>query len=650
MTPARTHAVAVGIDRNGVHENRFGLAAQALRFARWLHGRGVPRANVVLLTSPLLADADGFDNRLADFATLKAVLHRQVLELDGDLLWLHWAGHGAVDRAGRRRLMLADATHDDLLNLDLDEHLNLFRSARAHPLWRQIFTIDACQTFPDRRTGELPAGLPVPQHGPPTVDVRQEILFASPYGKRAIHRAEAGGGVFTAALLEALDEVPAGEWPPDVGLLPVRIREHAELIAPDSPGAHRPIQLIHQDEDGSRSETLIMPHPPATTLDDAIRAELAALLGPAGPDEIVDALWRAVDAVAPIPVTDALTLPSVLGRLDQLPSRRGGIPPALSFAEHLAACLPDPAPVQALIDSLAADSQVAPEAIGRVRAAASAPVVETATFVTVRVEPADAGAYRLTATLERDGASLTLRHDDPEPCPEADIQQRCERLVSDVGRFLPRVGREALTFEFLLPWPLLDAAVHHWRPAADGVTGARLGLRGKVVIRSLDRLRFGGLALRDWRDRWARVGADGRVLFLHRSTTLPAYYDSADDTHLVIDRHDAGLLADRFAVADDAVCLVLSYPYAATPVDGLLIAVAAGLPAAVWCAGDDSNALKVVVEDLQKTGDLGRLPDRVFQERRAGGADLTVLWDDPDRNRELNTPLAAPAVSGSKVA
>jgi NTP-dependent ternary conflict system VMAP-like protein len=667
VTPARTHAVVVGLEEYEFGAGRVGMAAQALAFAKWLRERGVPKDNIVLLTSPLLKDSDGFLNRPAHSAAVQNMLHRDVFKLECDTFWLHWGGHGMVDEAGQRRLFLQDATTDDFRNINLDRLLALLQSRHARSLGRQIVTVDACQKFPGQKAPRLPDGIPVPPGHPPVPGAEQEIIFASPLGRRAVHLSRLGGGLFSAALLDCLAEDTGPAWPPDVRALPRAVERRVKLLAPNDPGAAQPIQVVYGDQDGLREPVNIVPAPPSTTLLYSSRAELSTLLAETGavdPSTIVDTLWRALRAVSPIPVSDAVDLETVVDRLDRLPCRPRRLPPVLSFIEYLAARLSDPGPLRSWVDAVAEELEVDIAAVSQARADAALDTADAATFVTVKVEPmgGTTDTFTLNAALERDGASLTLRLDDQLPCLASEVRERCETMVSRVAKFLPRVRGDALTFEFLLPWSLLNAAVHRWRPASGGVAGGQLGLRGKVVVRSLDRLRFDGLAWRDWEERWNRLGAgESQILFLHLSSALPQYYDSAESAHLIVEQHDAETLADRFLLAEDAACVVLSYPYRQrieSAVDGLQIALAAGMPVAVWCGiGCDPAPLKDVVEELCKTRGLAGLPERVYQERRdaraAGadhyGRDVTLLWDDPHRIPELTEPLTAPA-RGGKVA
>ncbi|MFD5092773.1 hypothetical protein ACFWMR_19385 [Amycolatopsis thailandensis] len=651
--------MVVGLDKYEFGADRAGMAAQALAFARWLRDSGVPQDNIVLLTSPLLDDSDGFRNFMANSASVQDKLHRAVFGLEGDVFWLHWGGHGMVDEAGQRRLFLEDANRDDFRNINLDRLLALLQSQRARALGRQIITVDACQKFPGLKAPRLPDGIPVPPGNPPVAGAKQETLFASPYGARAVHMSRLGGGVFTAALLDCLADVHGTAWPPDVRTLRNAVKGRVGKMVPDDPDAAHPIVVEYRDQDGNREPVTVVPAPTSSTLPTQSRAELSTLLADAaviGPATIVDTLWRAVHAVSPISVDDAIDLTTIIDRLDRLPRRPRRLPPVLSFVEYLAPHMAEPRELHAWVDSNAEELGISAAVVEQARADAILDGTDAATFITVKVEPvAGTGdTFTLNAALERDGAALTLRLDDRCPCPAAEVRERCEAIMSRVGNFLPTVRGDALTFEFLLPWSLLNAAVHHWRPGSGGAVGGQLGLRGKVVVRSLDRLRFDGLAWRDWQERWKRLSEEGaQILFLHNSSALPQYYDSAEAAHLVVEQHNAETLADRFLVAEEAVCVMLSYPYerVESTVDGLQLAVAAGLPVAVWCGtGCDSAPLKAIVEEMGKARGLARLPERFYQERRdattAGtehyGRDMTLLWDDPRRIPELTAPLTVP--------
>ncbi|MFC8529227.1 caspase family protein [Nocardia sp. NPDC057227] len=660
MTPERTNAIVVGLDKYGFGADRAGMATQALEFAKRLRNIGVPSENIVLLTSPLLDDSDGFRNLLANSANIDR-LQDDVLALEGEVFWLHWGGHGMVDASGDRRLFVEDAIDKNLRNINLDNFLALLRSARARPLGRQIITVDACQTFIGQMTQPLPDGIPVPPGNLPAQGANQGILYASPYGTRAVHLNRLGGGVFSAALLDCLTEIFSTVWPPDLHDMLAAVKNRIEQLAPNYPDAARPIEVIYGDADGRRIPVIIVPTPASTTLPTHFRAELSSILAETGkvdPAVIVDTLWRSLRAVSPIAVDDAVDVETIVDRLDQLPRRPRRLPPVLSFVEYLAARLADPSLLRLWVDDACEELGIDAAAVNQTRTDATFNSPEAATFVTVKVDPAPGkdGFFTLNAAIERDGASLTLRLDDPDLCPAAEVRRRCESLVSRIGKFLPVVRGPTLTFEFLLPWSLLNEAVHHW----SSESGGELGLRGKVVVRSLDRLRFDGLSMRDWQDRWNRLSAEGaRILYLHADSALPQYYNSAGPAHLVIEHYDAKTLANRFLLAGDAVGVMLSYPYregSGSSVDGLKAAVAAGMPVAVWCGSDcDSAPLKAVVEKLGNERGFARLPDCLFEERlqmepsdvHHYRRDTTLLWDDPHRIPELTTPLASPTTSGT---
>ncbi|MFB6805323.1 caspase family protein [Streptomyces sp. NPDC056387] len=217
--PERTFAVVVGIERYaaGTGWDLPGPAGDALRFRSWLLRAGVPDRNILLHLDPL-TDPD-VPYRPADHATLRQLVVSELHGLRGEALWVWWGGHGVLDRAEQLRLFCADATTADKRNLDLDSMRRTLASDALPGFGRQIWIVDACQTFEEEYGFQhtlpaetLPVGRRVQSH-------QQTLLLAATRGQRATNDPARGTGLFSASVLDALDSrrgaVGSGapQWP-----------------------------------------------------------------------------------------------------------------------------------------------------------------------------------------------------------------------------------------------------------------------------------------------------------------------------------------------------------------------------------------------------------------------------------------------------
>ncbi|QGV79493.1 effector-associated domain 2-containing protein [Streptomyces ficellus] len=188
-----------------------GPVHDALGYVRWLRDLGVDAGAVTLLLSPLdrnraLADAAGVPYRPADRDTVHRVLARELADERSDWLLVAWSGHGLVDADRNRRLLFADAVQRDLRCLDVEAALALYRSdgAPGHP--RQLWLLDACQTYADTAAGALRPD-PMPR-AVPRQRADQYALFACGPGGTA--RNGMRSGRFSAEALRLLREHP--DW------------------------------------------------------------------------------------------------------------------------------------------------------------------------------------------------------------------------------------------------------------------------------------------------------------------------------------------------------------------------------------------------------------------------------------------------------
>ncbi|MEU8827161.1 hypothetical protein [Streptomyces sp. NPDC048636] len=430
-------------------------------------------------------------------------------------------------------------------------------------------------------------------------------------------------------------------------------------------------------------------------LDPEERADLHTLLGDAGcpaePGELCEVLWAAASSLGLPAARDGLltaekagTVTALVEELDTRHSPGGRVPPLLVFLEHLAARAEDPVrdELRAWIDTVAsargrrvpaarlAEERAAADTAASVSDSCHAPL----TSCLIRVEATGPGAdrYRLAAWLYRRGRCLGIKVQDNTLYTVAEIPGGAEELIARLQPYLQHLDPEALTFEFLLPWEALGWPVDEWNLRGGGqlAVDRPIGRYGRVVVRSLDRLRD-GWSTTQWVARWERLdgpsAADGpppRACWLDGAGT-PA--DESDDRPeedqrpLVADGAAPQVLAAEVASRKDISCLILTYPYphltTAVP-DALLSAIQEGVPAAVWWRGHRDGGIppgraRRVAALAEEGAGLAGLPATVLTLRQEAarcadgahdGTGIAVLWDNPgwhpERLRRLGGPRA----------
>ncbi|MEU1816285.1 caspase family protein [Streptomyces roseifaciens] len=233
--PDRVFALVVGIEQYaaGPSWELPGPARDALRFRDWLLARGVPEQNVMLHLAPAVGFASPVAYDRADYASLRHRLVTHLPGLDGDVLWIWWGGHGVLAEDEHIRLYTADATVSDKRNLDLESARRHLASDAVPGLTRQIWVVDACQTFAEEHAHRqaLP-GEQLPLGGRENVH-EQVLMLAADRGQRAVNDPARATGLFSAAVLDILqEETNAGEatGPAKIENLFRRVRERiAEL-------------------------------------------------------------------------------------------------------------------------------------------------------------------------------------------------------------------------------------------------------------------------------------------------------------------------------------------------------------------------------------------------------------------------------------
>ncbi|MFI8349777.1 hypothetical protein [Streptomyces sp. NPDC085596] len=241
VDPRSTYAILVGIEKYEddaylptLHESP---AADALAHATWLRANGVPAEQIRLCLSVEDARREnveaeaatlGIQVRGATQADIWAVLATELPTWKGDLLWLAWSGHGALDPGtGEQYLFYADAVRFREYTLSTE---NLQDTLLHNPLYagipRTVLLADACRQYLPGFAGAGGIRFPAPtQH---SAGSQLMSLYATQNGATASNGRSGRGGAFTSALIAELAAAPA--WPPDPQTLiePVRARLTAD--------------------------------------------------------------------------------------------------------------------------------------------------------------------------------------------------------------------------------------------------------------------------------------------------------------------------------------------------------------------------------------------------------------------------------------
>ena len=242
-------AVVVGVEKYGAAWNLNGPACDAVRFVGWLAGNGVPAANISLFVSALPENQAAVDG--CHVTARPATSHDIVREftdvlakVHDDLLIVFWGGHGVIRADGARLLLTAEATENNVANIDLNSLLESLRSDLFAGFRRQIVLVDACANYLEhlRRTigipsTTLPAGSPVP--------ARQQFVVVSAKAGEAARNLDAERtGLFSKQLREALAD--AG-FPPDMEKVARTLQRRFADLRDRSEARQTPVYFWYRD-------------------------------------------------------------------------------------------------------------------------------------------------------------------------------------------------------------------------------------------------------------------------------------------------------------------------------------------------------------------------------------------------------------------
>ncbi|MFF3615722.1 caspase family protein [Streptomyces sp. NPDC002580] len=219
--PDDVHALVVGIETYafGPRWTLPGPSDDALRFRAWLLERGVPDDNIRLHLAPEPGHAPDVPYRPCDRWALRRSLVQDLPAASSRLLWVFWGGHGYLDPQDHLRLLTADASERDALNIDVTDALAYYNSTGVphHP--EQVWIVDACATFQhEMNLGVAPPTETLP-HGRPADRSRQLQFHAARRGQRTPNLPETRTGRFSSLVMRQLSRRHDATTPLDSGFI-----------------------------------------------------------------------------------------------------------------------------------------------------------------------------------------------------------------------------------------------------------------------------------------------------------------------------------------------------------------------------------------------------------------------------------------------
>lgn len=268
--PARVHAVVVGVE----HFPRVrswdlaGASGDALRFARWLRGQGVPPENIALLLAPLperlpqlRASAEGAGLAIQQVGSrdqIMDVLAPRTVAWAGDLLYIYWGGHGVLTHGDRRVLLCPDASLMDKRAIELNDLREYLTRPDVVRFTRQIFLVDTCAEFFEdlhEQSGLAIAAFPPGRRS----TVEQFVLHAAAAGQVAGQDPIRHSGLFSEAVLNWLEQHSSASEP-DLTALETHIRKYFADLARAGAPRQTPVSL-HIRSLGGSADTIVVQAP-----------------------------------------------------------------------------------------------------------------------------------------------------------------------------------------------------------------------------------------------------------------------------------------------------------------------------------------------------------------------------------------------------
>jgi len=238
ISPEKTVAVVVGIEKYdlGTRWDLDGAANDALTFAGWLLGQGVKKEKMLLFLSPLdknraCCDDFGIPYEPATHDNVMNGLSHRLnsdANLEGDLLFLYWGGHGVAESNRARHLLLANARADYKIAVDFNSALEMLRDKNRRAFEYQVAIVDACANYFGPRDKRLSlTGASVSGEGA-SEKIKQFVMFASAVGERAEHDQDRRAGLFSFEVSQRLKQhrpAPQAIWP-DLNRLRDELKAH----------------------------------------------------------------------------------------------------------------------------------------------------------------------------------------------------------------------------------------------------------------------------------------------------------------------------------------------------------------------------------------------------------------------------------------
>jgi hypothetical protein len=215
----------------------------------------VPADRILLFLSPLSAVADDLDvspqaaTRQAITDAFETVIHHA----NGDLLYLFWGGHGAIDD-DRRILFTADATEENLRSVNLNQMLYALRTDFYPGFNHQAIFVDACANYLYRSQSRFVTQPYEFVKGEPMSSRRQFSLYAAADGETARNDQTRRTGDFSDFVLNWLERNDQEQWPPRLDQLAEDVRRHFERRRLAKETHQTPLWIRHRSWQGNEDD------------------------------------------------------------------------------------------------------------------------------------------------------------------------------------------------------------------------------------------------------------------------------------------------------------------------------------------------------------------------------------------------------------
>lgn len=264
VKPSTTQAILVGIekyaDSNAIPDLN-GPVNDVYQFCQWLRGHNIPPENISVFLSPLERNTGIVDkiSSLISSQPLEATkdkvnkaLREEAKKKKASLFFLFWSGHGWIAPQGDRRLIYADATMEDLKNLNLSTQLNTMKTDLYRNLPQQLLIFDACAN--SQRLNITPPE-DMPAIGTYLASQKQMVMFAANPGEYAINKSDEQTGIFSRELLNELRSLKDTKvWLPDMEVVMSNVQQKFVQLREDGQTKQTPSFILYQDWTGNIKE------------------------------------------------------------------------------------------------------------------------------------------------------------------------------------------------------------------------------------------------------------------------------------------------------------------------------------------------------------------------------------------------------------